>query len=352
MSVLALEIGLRLFWGNPFSGESPDRIVALNLNHSNTNLTVDRSAIDRGRPFVSLRTDDRSYIEPASAHANPDTTIVFLGGSTTECSAVDERLRFPVLVGDILARDGTAVNTKNAGRSGNTLHDSLNIFLNHVVYDRPDFVVLMHVVNDIGVLTRDGDYQGRSGHPVRLGNLAAWVAQMASSRSSLVAMIRNAVRKGEVRSDALAGFDRMKQQNSPSLERVDSTPYVTRLRAFVRMARALSIEPILMTEPLSSSTNVLTPGWADLGNQDVFNQHVRRVANEEGVFLIDLVMYLQEQVPHWDEPGVVFYDGMHVNDEGSRIYARYIAEQLATRVDRIDLPHTDTSKAPVPGPER
>ena len=63
----------------------------------------------------------------------------------------------------LLAEQGLKVNTLNAGRSGNTLHDSLNILLNHVMDDRPDFVVLMEASNDIGVLVKDGNYRSRTG---------------------------------------------------------------------------------------------------------------------------------------------------------------------------------------------
>src|SRR5437867_8610086 len=98
-----------------------------------------------------------------------DATVAFLGGSTTECVAVQEDLRFPALVSVLLAQQGLKVNTLNAGRSGNALHDALNNLLNHVINDHPDFVVLMHVSNDIGYLRAgDKDFQSLIGHPVLL----------------------------------------------------------------------------------------------------------------------------------------------------------------------------------------
>jgi hypothetical protein len=72
------------------------------------------------------------------------------------------------------------VNTLNAGRSGNTLHDSINILLNHVIDDRPNIAVLMHATNDIGVLIRDGNYRSRMGRPVSIADFGKWSLQMAS----------------------------------------------------------------------------------------------------------------------------------------------------------------------------
>ncbi len=83
-----------------------------------------------------------------------------------------------------------------------------------------------------------------------------------------------------------------------------------------------------MTQPLSVSTNRLTPDWADLGNQDIFNAIVRQVGQEEGVLVIDLVRHLIEEVPNWNQPDQVFWDGMHVNDRGSRLYGEFIARDL------------------------
>ena len=44
--------------------------------------------------------------------------------------------------------------------------------------------------------------------------------------------------------------------------------------------------------------------------------------------LLDMVKTLHETVPGWDEDDRLFYDGMHVTDEGSRVFARAIAATL------------------------
>ena len=44
--------------------------------------------------------------------------------------------------------------------------------------------------------------------------------------------------------------------------------------------------------------------------------------------MIDIVRELHESVPDWQQPMKVLYDGMHVTDDGSRIYADIIARNL------------------------
>jgi hypothetical protein len=235
-------------------------------------------------------------------------------------------------VSTLLAEHGRKVNILNAARSGNTLHDSLNILLNHVVDDEPDIVVLMHASNDVGILAGDGHYRTRMGHPASLSDLGKWSFQMASSNVYLAALVRNVVTTGAVlpadastdwRHDATIVHKLNKQ-------RIDA--YRRRLKTFTHMSRAFGIKPVLMTEPFSGSTNSLTPNWLDATAQDLFNNIIREVGDEEGVLVIDLVSHIQK-VRGWNEPMKVFYDAIHVTDEGSRLYAQHIAERLLPEIN-------------------
>ena len=319
------EAALRLLWHNPYATEMSDEILKIRLHHPNTHHFIDRSMINPDHPTVVLRTDARSYILPSFQHSNPDVTIAFLGGSTTECIIVQEELRFHARVSTMLGEQGLRVNTLNAARSGNTTHDALNIFFNHVLNDRPDIVVMMHATNDLGVLNAVGNYLGRTGKPVSIPELGKWVFQKASGRSYVAGIVRQATTSGVQQ----PGDPRRNTwRNDPSHPELASDPFERRLKAFVHMARDFGVEPVLMTQPLSTSTNELTPGWYDLGAQGRFNAIIRRIGKEEGVLVIDLVRHLAEDVPDWNKPMNLFYDGMHVTDAGSEVFARHIADRL------------------------
>ena len=186
------ELCLRFMWHNPYRNESPDMLLKISMNHPNTDYFFSRAILDSGHSRVRLRTDPRSYILPSSQYSDPDATVAFLGGSTTECSYVQEDLRFPALVSQLLAKQSLKVNTLNGAKSGNTLHDSLIILLNRLARDRPDIVVVMHATNDTGVLVRDGDYRSREGSPVSIKDLLKWSLQMTSSNLYWAALVRHA----------------------------------------------------------------------------------------------------------------------------------------------------------------
>jgi hypothetical protein len=106
-----------------------------------------------------LEIDRDGFIEPARLHDDADIQIVFLGGSTTECLYVTPRRRFPFRVGRIMEKKlGAKINAFNGGKSGNNIMHSLLAFIGKALPLKPDYVVLMHNVNDLGVLARDGGY--------------------------------------------------------------------------------------------------------------------------------------------------------------------------------------------------
>ncbi|MDO9084096.1 MAG: hypothetical protein Q7U56_12530, partial [Humidesulfovibrio sp.] len=71
-----------------------------------------------------LRVDKDGYIIPSRVHEKADLSIVFLGGSTTECHYMNEEERFPYIVGRRLEQmTGLRINSYNSGMAGNnSLH--------------------------------------------------------------------------------------------------------------------------------------------------------------------------------------------------------------------------------------
>ena len=136
---------------------------------------------------------------PSRRFETPDATVAFLGGSTTECFAVREELRFPARVSYLLEKKGLKVNTLNAAKSGNTTHDSINVLLNHVIQDRPNVVVLMEAWNDIGILREYMSYAPRMGETQNFFHLAQFVLEKASSTFYFMGLLRQWTTSGTLR---------------------------------------------------------------------------------------------------------------------------------------------------------
>ena len=318
------ELVLRLLWTNPFAHERPELVLVLRTQHAGSDRELDRSALHLEPAKVRFRTDARGYIEPAQRIPEPEFNVAFQGGSTTECLVVQEDLRWPNQVAVQLEPLGYRVNAWNAGLSGNTAHDSLVNLIEVVSRDHPDVVLLMNAINDAGLIA-EGGYALRAPQPDGWRAGARWWLQSLSAHSSLVGLVRKVITIGkpEVRREA----DKVGALPSEP----DPAAYAARVRAWVRSARAFGIEPVLVTEPLSTLRNELTPPWTDAGALARFNDVVRRIGADENAVVVDLAGMLQAE-PDFATPAKLYYDGMHVNDVGAVLYGKLVAQALAKDV--------------------
>ena len=156
--------------GGQSAGPGPARYLVLREWRRNTDYQFVPSAERKRYPdgglqeTYQLATDKDGFVEPARRHAQPDLSLIFLGGSTTECMYVTPDNRFPHLTATKLEQAlGLKVNGINAAISGNNSMHSLLLLLGKVVPLRPDFVILMHGINDIGTLRSNGTYWIKDG---------------------------------------------------------------------------------------------------------------------------------------------------------------------------------------------
>lgn len=326
--LLLAEGALWLFWRNPYESEDASLVVVLNTQHANADRVLDRSVIDDDSPVVPFQTNQRGYIEPANRFEEPDYTVVFLGGSTTECSLVQPDLRFPARASFLLEEKNVKVNALNFGRSGNNTHHSINNLLNYVISDKPDYVVLMQAANDIGHLRATGGYDIAMGKIPTISSIGKLILQKASTRISLAGLARHTMTLHANKRNAARTIPDRSENEETTVIGVPTEPFEKRLRAFVRLCRAFDIVPILMTQPKGTARNELTPDWINSSDQTRFNQATRDVAASEKVELIDLVAFLDARRQVGETSDDVFYDGIHVTDFGSSLYAEHIAERL------------------------
>src|SRR5436190_22395940 len=275
LSVLAVIGGIALFeWdvtprsgrykaGGQSSGPGPARYLVMrewkrNTDYQFTPSPERRRHSDGGlQEIYPMATDNEGFIEPARRHAQPDLSIVFLGGSTTECMYVAPENRFPHLAAVKLEQAlGLKINGINAALSGNNSMHSLLLLLGKVVPLRPDYVVLMHGINDIGALSSNGTYWIKGGslrlfeeekHSVEDAGKVLVKAlipysseQLTRGYKSVLELVR--IRRAQAQTPAQAG--------QPDRRAEMGRDFESSLRSFVRVATAWGITPVLMTQVL------------------------------------------------------------------------------------------------------
>jgi hypothetical protein len=236
------------------------------------------------RKYYKIATDKNGFIMPSDVHSTPDLRIVFLGGSTTECLYMEETERFPYLVGRELEKKlGKKINTYNGGVSANESMHSLNILINKVLPMKPDYVVMMHNINDLLILRSQGGYG------------------YADSLKSHVQTSKNVFTRHQFPPSTI------------SYDPEDLTEAFSRnLNMFISICRIHKIVPILMTQANRVDNDPL---------YHRFNEIICEVGKQEKVRVIDLA----NQIPSTAD---LFYDSYHYTAKGSRIAAEIIMTAL------------------------
>jgi hypothetical protein len=115
--------------------EIPTKNLIPNIEHVYRDWNTSQSS-GQSAQFRKFKTDTNGLVVDASDGTRHKATILFLGGSTTECNEVAEELRFPTVVQRRLREAGLDVSVANAGVRGHTTQDSINALLNRQAFVR------------------------------------------------------------------------------------------------------------------------------------------------------------------------------------------------------------------------
>jgi lysophospholipase L1-like esterase len=298
------------------------------------------------KKFV-LRVDRQGFIMPSKIHDQPDLTITFLGGSTTECTYVDEDNRFPYLVGRLLeGQTHLKVNSYNAGRSGsNTLH-CLNVLMNKVVSLKPDIVVLMENINDLAILMYEKTYwnpnPSRSPLLEKLPDFKTVGQDLRQTfylvRDLTFPNLSREMKKFFAMAQKSTGdeFQAVRGQKIIIDPDLLVREFTLNLQTFINICRARGILPVLMTQasrltehpdpPIKKIMQKLEISQGITYGEfkqafDLLNRTIREVGAQNQVLVIDLA----QEIPPVKEN---ICDVAHFNDQGSRLVAARIAAGL------------------------
>jgi len=303
-----------------------------------------------------LRIDRDGFIIPSKKYENPDISMVFLGGSTTECRFMDEKQRFPYLTGALLEKKlGIKINSYNAARSGNHSLHSLDILLNKVMPIKPQLVLMMENINDLVILLYEKSYWSHNSprsviidmndeivsnfvkiiRDRYIPNLAAEMHWLGKSVRSLW---KSRPHGGNL-SDQRDEFAQVRGKKLVINKSELTGQFEMNLQCLIYLCKARNIVPVLMTMASrlkETPDKVIADGIREAGLDypefkglfEAFNDAIRQKALENQVMLIDLAKGIPPEREY-------FYDVVHHNPKGSVKAAEIISEQLQPLVQQI-----------------
>ena len=305
------------------------------------------------------RYDNNGFLKPSAIHSNPDLKMFFLGGSTTECYNVEEDMRFPFVAGKLLARkSGLKVNSYNGGvRNSNSLH-SINILINKVVPQQPNFVIMMHVCNEIATLTKYKSYwnpESKDFSPIiQLNDFSGlehfWegIKKISFPNSNLRKLIRQ-IKSKKKQQKAINDIQSDKIISGIGKDFINYDFYIQQfernLLIFINICKASNIKPILMTQPNRLTENpeteilnyyktLIHPKYTHNLNitydqfrmlEYYFNETIRKIGKKEDVDVIDLEKLIPKEKDY-------IYDPFHLTKKGSLLAADIISDFLCKRI--------------------
>jgi len=317
-------------------------------------MEISDSLVKQGYPF---QIDADGFIMPSKIHPDPQLTLAFLGGSTTECAYVGEENRFPCRVGRLLEqKTGLRTDSYNAGKAGNTSLHSLDVLLNKVIPVKPEVAIMMHNVNDLAVLIFEKTYWTKNPYRSPLVEIKPSFKTAMKNIEESFHIIRDLTiphlsRQLKTFYHYVVGnksnVDEFKQARGRKIQ-IDKNRLVKEfsmnLQTFINISRARKVTPVLMTmanrlkdqpDPfiLSLERTTVETGtgltYKDFKALfDLFNQTIRDVAAANNVLVIDL----DRKVPKEKE---LMYDFVHLNDAGSKYVSEIIAAELYPVVNSL-----------------
>ena len=288
--------------------------------------------------------DENGFIKPSKKYPDPDLSIVFLGGSTTECMFMDEENRFPYVVGTILEREtGKRINSYNGGLASNNSLHAIDLLVNKVIPLQPRVVVFMENINDLSTLLYEKTYWNKNNVRAPIETLVKAKLVGKLLKEMLIPNLNEAWRNF-TRTVLPHEEDEFAQAHKQKLV-LDRTgmarEFALNLQMFVNICRDRGITPVLMTQGnrITDHPDPVVAKYIDQYSQatgvsyqdfkavyDRFNDTIRQVGQKNEVLVIDLANEVPPDQMH-------LYDMVHFNDAGSRYAAKVIASRLKSLVE-------------------
>ena len=302
--------------------DSGDNDRHIELREHNTNMDV---YIKSKELKTRVRTDNQGFIIGPEYNLNQKADFIFLGGSTTESSLVDEDKRFPYLS---IKKLNNQINSEfmslNGGVSGSNLYHSYINLVSKVISLEPRYVIVMNAINDYSYLSKYPSYFVGPRKPVIEDKMSTYVFLKRIKDffiPNLYTSIRSIFSLADLGSIP-GGPDRLKIEEK-SIDPLKE--YEKVLRIFISTAREFEVEPILMTQ-FNNYENEKILSTSEYKEYSLFNSKIREISQEFELTLIDL----DSIVP---KSSNFFYDGAHLNNLGSEFVSEKIKEVLITLLE-------------------
>lgn len=319
IALIICEIVLRIY--TPFQSRIKGHEIKLITNHHRQlKLEVSNSTVDS---FVTHSTNSLGFRGDEKPKEIENRFVVFtVGGSTTECSLLDDEKTWSAILAKDLLECKSDVWLNNAGIDGCSTYGHLILLREHLIKHKPDMILFLVGANDL----LKGHY-GLKDSFLKYG--PRYKKRSLMAKSELFSLALNLYRHSYARrAQVNHSFNQkeIKEQSDQTLlnrvqRHVDNqTPYTQRLDSIISICRKNDILPVFMTQPIFIRSK------HDLCYEIyIYNQTLINVSNDHNIPVIDLASKLAPDPSY-------YYDNMHYTNEGAQAVADIVKNALCDSV--------------------
>lgn len=339
VSVLLLEIFLRIY--NPFPTRIKGDKIILPVNKRYEIKNKQVKGLD---PFIIHTKNSLGFRgEEMPADFNDRTSIITVGGSTTECFYLSDGKDWPNVVKKNLDAEINNIWLNNAGLDGHSTFGHTILLQDYLIKLQPDYIVFLVGTNDVERADLDRfdsmTIRNYSTHRNWKGKLVehSEIASILYSISSSIKAKNHELTHFSLKLTKADTFVLPEAEAQKALNGQDEflRGYRSRLVNIIKICRRHKIQPVFITQPylLGFGTDSLT--GADLakvkiGERDgktqwqilqMYNAVTKQVGAENNLLVIDLANKMPKQ-------SLYFYDQAHFTNAGAEKVAEIVSAEL------------------------
>jgi lysophospholipase L1-like esterase len=319
-------------------------------------LPVDRIQVihnKEGSRFDKLVVNKKNSLgfrgEEPPADFNDWLTVVTVGGSTTECFALNENKSWPYILGNKLNKSFPKLWLNNAGFGGQSTFGHIVLMRDFLIKLRPKSVIFLVGTNDVG---RGGfSIQDKNLFGINNFRILEKALITMANHSEVCSVLLNLYRfyfpvsitdLGDIGEIDIRTLKQREISAATEKKIIESheqkyLPYYRqRLEKLINLAQENQIDPVLITQPMLYGDAIDDVTGVNLHNiiaygdnngglkwklMELYNDVTRQVGKERGVLVIDLARRLPKSSRY-------FYDLSHYSNEGAAKVAAIIYSRL------------------------
>jgi lysophospholipase L1-like esterase len=276
------------------------------------------------------------------------TTIIAIGGSTTECYYTSDSLVWTKLLAQKLSTQLPDVWVNNAGLNGHSTFGHQVLLDRYITQIKPKIVLFLVGINDLAT-------QGTNNFDAQIDNNSQQsVTTWLQNHSELFNVFVNLKRYMRAKKMLGLAHNQVEEKlNADNYFKMDSSAmgqrlnifktsfvpdYRKRLLGLIKTCQKAGIKPVFVTQPLLNGPVIDPLTKIDLGrikinteppqngnlywqSLELYNEALRDVCTANGLHCIDLAVKMPKNSAY-------YYDAMHFTNSGNALVASIIADEL------------------------